>query len=232
MQARDVMTTAVVSVGPETEVKEIAKLLAANRISGVPVVNREGKLVGIVSEGDLMRRPETGTIHRSPWWLWILPLPEEQARKYVKTHGHHASEVMTRRVITVDEEASLESIADILEKHRIKRVPVMRDGTLVGIVSRADLLHGLSAWKVGSDPSINDRAIKQAIEDELNEAGVMTRRVKIVVCGGIVHLWGTVITPAEREAVHVAAESVAGVKALRDNVVALPPDERSYYWAV
>ena len=129
----------------------------------------------------------------------------------MKTHGHHAQDVMTRRVITVGEDASLEAIADVLEKHRIKRVPVVRDGRLIGIVSRADILHGLAAGQTDATPSIDDRTIKQAIEKELAKAGVMAQRVNIIVSGGIVHMWGTVMTPAEKEAVGVAAESVAGV---------------------
>ena len=114
MLARDVMTANVVAVAPETDVREIAKLLLENRISAVPVIDGEGRLVGIVSEGDLMRRPETGTMHPTPWWLWLLVLPEDQARKYVKTHGHHAREVMTSRLITIGENAPLEEIADVL----------------------------------------------------------------------------------------------------------------------
>jgi len=153
-----------------------------------------------------MRRPEARTVQHASWWLWLLLLPEEQARKCVKTHGHHAQDVMTRRVITVDEDASLEAIADVLEKHRIKQVPVVRDGRLIGIVSRADILHGLAAGQADATPSIDDLTIKQAIEKELVEAGVMAQRVNIIVSGGIVHMWGTVITPAEKEAVGVAAD--------------------------
>jgi CBS domain-containing protein len=232
MLARDVMTANVVAVAPETDVREIAKLLLENRISAVPVIDGEGRLVGIVSEGDLMRRPETGTMHPTPWWLWLLVLPEDQARKYVKTHGHHAREVMTSRLITIGENAPLEEIADVLERRRIKRVPVVRDGKLVGIVSRADLLRGLAARQAGTAFSIEDQAIKETIERELAEAGVMARRVKIIVSGGIVHIWGTVITPDEKDAVRVAVEGIPGVKEVRDNVVALPPDERAYYWTM
>ena len=232
MQARDVMTRQVITVEPETDVREIAKRLVENRISAVPVVDAGGQLVGIASEGDLMRRPESGMERRPSWWLSLLLLPEEQARKYVKTHGRHAQDVMTKHVLTVDEDASLETIADVLEKHRIKRVPVARQGKVMGIVSRADLLHGLVAQQSGAGSSIDDRAIKEAIERALADAGVMDLRLNIVVSGGVVHLWGTVITPDEKEAVRVAAENAPGVKGVCDHVHALPPDERAFYWAV
>lgn len=232
MRAHDVMTRHVITVEPETDVREIAKRLVENRISAVPVVGAGGELVGIVSEGDLMRRPESGMDRRPSWWLSLLLLPEEQARKYVKTHGRHAQDVMTKQFIAVDEDASLETIADLLEKHRIKRVPVAREGKVVGIVSRADLLHGLVARQTDARSLIDDQAIKDAIGKALADAGVMGRRLNIVVSGGIVHVWATVITPDEKEAVRVVAENAPGVKGVRDNVHALPPDERAFYWAV
>jgi len=232
MQARDVMTRHVISVDPNTDIREIAKRLVENRISAVPVIDADGQLAGIVSEGDLMRRPESGTERRPPWWLSLILLPEEQAHKYVKTHGRHARDVMTRRVTTVDEDASLETIADALEKHHIKRVPVVRQGNVIGIVSRADLLHGLIALQTGAGASIGDRAIKEAIEKAIIDAGVMNRLLNIVVAGGVVHVSGTVITPDEKEAVRVSVENAVGVKGVRDSVVALPPDERAFYWAV
>jgi CBS domain-containing protein len=232
MQARDVMTTVVVSVTPETDVRAIAKLLVENRISAVPVIEADGTLVGIVSEGDLMRRPESETVRPASWWLWLLLLPEEQARKYIKSHGHHAHDVMTRGVVTVSEDAPLEAIADVLERHRIKRVLVVREDKLVGLVSRANLLHGLVARQSAPVPTETDLTIKNKIEQEMAEAGVMAERVSIVVTGGVVHIWGTVITPAEKDAVRVAVEGVPGVKEIHNNLAALPPDERAYWWAV
>src|SRR6266536_3997807 len=152
MQARDVMTTRVVTVEPDTAIEEVAKRLFENRISAVPVVEGDGRLVGIVSEGDLMRRPESGMERRPSWWLSFLLLPEQSAASYVKAHGRHAKDVMTRNVIMVEDSARIEGIAEILEKHGIKRVPVIREGKLVGIVSRADLLHGLVARQTGVSP--------------------------------------------------------------------------------
>lgn len=124
MQARDVMSTNVITVQSDATVQDIAKRLVENRISAVPVVERGGRLVGIVSEGDLMRRTESGTERHPTWWLFLLAAPEETARDYVKTHGRCAVDVMTRRVITVNEDTPIQEIAETLEKNRIKRVPV------------------------------------------------------------------------------------------------------------
>lgn len=231
MQARDVMQTKVITATPDTTVRNIAKRLLASRISAVPVVDDDGRLVGIVSEGDLMRRPESGTERRPSWWLSLLASTEETALAYVMAHGGHARDVMTRELITVNEDTSLEEIAETLEKHRIKRVPVLRDGRLVGIVSRADLLHGLVARQGTAVPSADDRTIRASVETAFQKAGVRPRFLNVVVSGGIVHLWGVVETDAEKQAARVAAESVPGVKGVRDELGVLPPSMHSVMWA-
>lgn len=228
MRARDIMTTRVVTVEPDTAVDEIARRLLQNRISAVPVVDAHGHLVGLVSEGDLMRRSETGTERHRSWWLTLFALPEQTAIDYVKDHGRHASDVMTREVITVGEESSLEEIAELLEKHRIKRVPVVHDGKVVGIVSRANLLRGLVARGSAAGPSGDDWQLKAAIGENLSKAGVRTELLNVVVSGGVVHLWGVVATAEEKAAVRVAAESVPGVREVRDNVETLPPYMRPF----
>ena len=134
MQAKDVMTRDVTTVSPEATVREIAQLLLERRISAVPVVNAESELLGIVSEGDLIRRPEGGTTRPASWWLSLLTTPEDSALDYVKTHGGHARDVMTRKLVTVDEDTPLWEVARTLEKHHVKRVPVLKGGKLVGIV--------------------------------------------------------------------------------------------------
>lgn len=222
------MTTRVVTVEPDTMIDEVAKRLLENRISAVPVVDAGGHLAGVVSEGDLMRRTETETERHPSWWLSLLLLPEETAVDYVRTHGRHAKDVMTRKVITVDEDASLEEIAETLEKHRIKRVPVVNKSKLVGIVSRANLLHGLVARSSGVGPSVDDWKLKADIEESLSKAGVRTQLLNVVVAGGVVHLWGVVATPTEQAAVRVAAENAPGVKEIRFNVEALPPYMRPF----
>ena len=227
MQARDVMRSQVVTVGPRTHVRDIAKLLLERRISAVPVVDDGGRPLGIVSEGDLMRRPESGTERHPSWWLRLFSSPDDKPIEYIKSHGAHAEDVMTRDLVSVSEEASLEEVANLLEKHHIKRVPVLRDSGLVGIVSRADLLRGLVTRQAGPMPSKDDRALKAEVEKALQEAGAGPEFLGVTVSAGTVHLWGAVNTAAEKQAARVAAENVAGVKAVRDEIGVLPPMVRS-----
>ena len=221
MLARDVMTAGVISVTPETSVRDIAKTLVEHNISGVPVIDKGGRLIGIVSEGDLMRRPESATERQRSWWLKLLVTHEQEVAEYIKTHGQHAADVMSRPVITVAEDATLENVADTLQKHRVKRAPVMRGEKVVGIVARADLLHGLIARQAGQAPSTDDNKIKAALERELKSAGVDTRFLSTIVSGGVVHIWGLVMSAEDREAVRIAAEA-AGAKKTQFNVDVIP----------
>ena len=145
MRAKDIMTANVFSVHPDTSVHDVAKLLLAKRISAAPVVDGTNRVCGIVSEGDLLRRHETGTEKSRSWWTSLVSSTEVRADQYVKAHGLRASDVMTPKVVTVDEDAPVSEIVDILEGQNIKRVPVMRGDRLVGIVSRSNLLQGLVA---------------------------------------------------------------------------------------
>jgi CBS domain-containing protein len=222
MRAGDVMTADVVTVGPATSVTDLAKLMLERRISGVPVVDENGGLVGIVSEGDLMRRAELITARR-PWWAAEARSAEESAKAYVKAHGLKAGDIMTTGVVTIGEHDPLDKIAMLFETHGIKRAPVMRDGKIVGIVSRANLLQGLAAGKgVGFGP--DDGAIRAAVMEAAREdAGVRAALVDITVANGVVHLWGNVGSKAERDAVRVCAEAAEGVRAVEDHLRILPP---------
>ena len=231
MQAKDVMTSRVVTVSPETPVEEIAKRLLERRISAVPVVDPGGRPIGIVSEGDLMRRPEATGERRPSWWLELLAEPEERAREYVRSHGGLAHEVMTRDPVTVEEDAPLDAIAALLEKHRIKRVPVVRDGKLVGIVSRANLIQGVGTGQRAPPASADDRALREQAIQAIEATGARGEFVNVVVSDGIVHLWGTVLSVAEREAVQVAASRVAGAKGLESHLGLLSPGVRAVLWA-
>lgn len=231
MQAKDVMTTTVATVRPEATVREVASLLLRRRISAVPVVDAGGNVLGIVSEGDLIRRPETGTERHPSWWLTLLASPEESAFAYIRTHGGQAGDIMTRKPIAVAEDTALEEVADVLERHRIKRVPVLRDGRLVGILSRADLLHGLVAEQTAPVPSVDDRTIRTAVDAALAQAGVRGEFLSVVVAGGIVHLWGAVESDVEKQAARVAAQSVPGVTDVREEIGVLPPSVRAVMWA-
>jgi len=227
VKAKDVMTRRVVTATPDTGVREIARLLTERRISAVPVVDAEGHVLGIVSEGDLVRRPELGTERHPSWWLRLFLAPEDRAREFVKSHGRRAKDVMTREVVTVDEDASLEDIAELLESRHIKRVPVVREGKIVGIVSRADLLRAFASRKTAPPPTGDDRTLRHRIEQALEEAGVRREFISVMVSGGVAHLWGIVDTPEEREAARVAAESVHGVRAVNIRLNILPPGTRA-----
>ena len=226
MLARDVMTMAVVTVGPDERVEDIAKLLLERSISAVPVVAPDGCLMGIVSEGDLIRRRVRESEGHRSWWLKLLTGPEDRARDYVKIHGHRAEDVMTREVVTVTEDTSVGEIAHILEMRRIKRVPVVREDKVVGIVSRANLLHGLAAQKerTTTAPSPNDRAIRQQIMSVVAREGWVTHgSLNVLVTDGVVELWGWVESDEERKALRIAVDEIQGVRAIQDHLGSVPP---------
>jgi CBS domain-containing protein len=218
MHSKDVMTTNVLTVGPDTDVRTIARSLIERGISAVPVVDHAGRIIGIVSEGDLMRRAEAGTERHPSWWLALFAGPEDTARDYAKSHGLTAKDVMTRPAITVAEDAPLGEIATLLERHRIKRVPVVRDGTIVGIVSRANLLHGLVAKEAAPAVASDDAGIREQVIAGIKAAGITQPYVNVVVGGGIVHVWGFVGSEAEKDAIRIAAETAPGVKSVQNNV--------------
>lgn len=222
MQAKDVMTSPVVTVSPETPVTDVARLLLERHISAAPVVDESGKLLGIVSEGDLMRRPEAGTERRPSWWLTLISDAQDEAREYLKSHGLTARDVMTTHVLAVDEETALGEIATLLEKHRIKRVPVVRDGRVVGIVSRANLLQALVAQAKPVSPPADDRALREAVMQAIQSTGARTLYMNVVVSNGVVHLWGMAHSPEEKHAICVAAASVTGTGQVCEGITLLP----------
>jgi CBS domain-containing protein len=219
------MTTKLVTSEPDTSVRDIAKLMLAHRISGIPIVDKSQRVLGMVSEGDLMRRPESETERTPSWWLEAVFSPRDKAADYIKAHGSKAVDVMTRDVLTVDEDMPIRDVARLLEEHKIKRVPVVRDGKLVGIISRANLLHGLAAS--GSDElhpgAADDRTIRETLLRTLaDEAGINTAMVNVIVTDGAVQLWGLVDSAREKKAARLAAESIAGVKSVENNLGQLP----------
>lgn len=234
MRARDVMTPNVLMVTADTKVEDIAELLLERQVSAVPVVDKDGTLVGIVSEGDLIRRHETDTERRQSWWLAFMTSDGDRVREFVKAHGRVARDVMTRKVVTVDEETELGEIVRLLETKRIKRVPVVRDGKPIGIVSRANLLHGLVAANAGrrNEPAADDRDIRAKILKTLsNDAGVRTELLNVVVNDGVVQIWGATESEETRRAVFLAAESTAGVREVEDRLGIVSPLLRATMWA-
>lgn len=234
MRAMDVMTTNVITVGPDTSVQDVAKILSERGISGVPVVDADNRVIGIVSEGDLLHRVETGTERRPDrvtprrrsWWLDTIGRDEELARDYVKSHGRTANDVMTREVISVDDTTELADVATLLETRRIKRVPVLKDGKLVGIVSRANLVRALAAagTRLTADTAADDRTIRQQLLAELKgQEWVHAWASDIIVRDGFVHIWVSDDRPEEeRQALRIAAENISGVRGVEEHIVPAP----------
>jgi CBS domain-containing protein len=230
MRAMDVMTANVITVDPNTSVQALATLLSERGISGVPVVEADGRLVGIVTEGDLLHRAETGTERRTERrrarWLDTIGSDQEAARDYVKAHGRIVREIMTRDVISVTDTTELADVATLLETKRIKRVPVLRDGKLVGIVSRANLVRALAMTR--SEPAAevdsDDRTIREKLLAELKgQEWVHIWGADIIVRDRVVHLWFSDDRSAEeRQALRVAAENVPGVRQVEEHIVPAP----------
>jgi CBS domain-containing protein len=219
MQARDVMTAKVVTVRPDTPVTEIAKLMIDNRISGLPVVENSGRLVGIVTDGDLYRRSELGTDRRRHSWLEIFGLDTEAANDYIEAHGRTARDVMTTDVIAVAPATSLRQIADLFETKQIRRVPVVADGEVIGIVSRANLVRALASLaSADSLGSLTDRRVRDLVLAEYKRLPWGLRSEEdVVVTDGVVHLWGYVPSDVELIALRVAAGAIPGVKGFKDH---------------
>ncbi|HUN44851.1 MAG TPA: CBS domain-containing protein [Acetobacteraceae bacterium] len=220
MNAADVMTPDVITVRPDTPLDQVVSVMLEHRISGVPVTDKDS-LVGIISEGDLMRRVELGTQPRRSHLLEAFSSTTSLAAEYARTHGRKAAEVMTTDVITVEENAPVAMIAEVMETHRIKRVPVLQDGKLVGIVSRANLLRALAAkLKALPEPLPNDRRIRMTVFNVLqaHKWGSRVSQLDVTVEDGAVTLWGIVSSEEQRMAVRVAAENVPGVTRVLDRL--------------
>ena len=214
--AADVMTPDVVSIGPETSVKEVAELLYSRDISSVPVVDVEGRVLGIVGEGDLIGHAAIVGERRRSWWLSLFSDEGATAQDYIKTHGRTARDVMRSDVVTVEERATLAEIVEVMEHHQVRRVPVVRAGKLVGLVTRGNLLRGLAAL-TSPRPSGDDRTIREQLIREL-EGKPWAHLLDVTVENGVVHLHGTVQGEDERRALQLAAENVAGVKRVEDHL--------------
>src|SRR5246127_395775 len=193
MRARDVMVRAVATTTPETTVEKVARLMINLRISGVPVLDGNGQLVGIVTEGDLLRRAETGTKRQRSRWSEWFSANSRLAAEYIKSHARRVEDVMTREVVTVGELADLGEIAELMETRHIKRIPVVHDGKIVGIVSRADLLQVLASGGTTPADKNSDSLIRERLLAELRtQEWASSAEANVVVSDGIVHFWGTV----------------------------------------
>lgn len=224
MKAADVMVRNVITIGPNAAVGEVADLLVTHRISALPVVDAGGKVVGVISEGDLVRRAEAGTERRRSHWLeWMMP-GQTLAAEFVKSHARKVSDVMTRRVISVTSDAPLSEVATTLERNGIKRVPVVDNGKLVGIVSRANLVQALAClYKRAAPATVDDAQLRANVVAQLEQQSwTHPSLLNVIVHDGTVELWGIVDSATEKKAVRVAAEVTPGVKSVTDNLQVRP----------
>ncbi|PWC76798.1 CBS domain-containing protein [Azospirillum sp. TSH64] len=227
MKAIDLMTPRVITIGPDATVADAARTMLENHISGLPVVDAAGKVVGIISEGDLLRRVELGTERHRSWWLGLVSGGTLPAEDFIKSHARKVADVMTAHVTTVDESASPEEVVRVMETRRIKRVPVVRHGALVGIISRANLLRALASVSPETPAAAaDDRDLKERVAAAVKELSWDSRsHDAIVVRNGVVQLWGFVSSVSQRDALRIAAERVPGVKSVENNIQVVDPAE-------
>jgi CBS domain-containing protein len=220
MRVSDVMTKRVISITPEATILEAIKIMLKNHISGMPVIDGKGQLVGIVTEGDFLHRSETGTERSRSRWLDALFGPSEAAKDFVHSHGLKVKQVMSRNPVTVRENTPLDEVVHLMENRNIRRLPVMRSGKVVGIVSRANLMHGLVSVHRGAPASAKtDAAIRDRILAKIDKQDwAYTATVDVVVRNGIADLWGTITDLAQREALKVLVENTPGVTRVEDHL--------------
>ena len=214
MQAKDIMTTSVITVPQDGKIEDAVRLMLDHQVSALPVVDTDGDLKGLDTDGP-----------RRSWWLELLSGSGNSAQEFVKLNSHHIADVMTRDVVSVEEDAPVAEIARLLEKHRIKRVPVLREGRVVGIVSRANLLHALSALPDGAlgEPSEDDRVLRSKIDEALKEVpGATVNLINYTVDKGNVAIWGVADSDFEENAIRVAVENVSGVRSVDIHMGRLP----------
>lgn len=223
MKAVDVMSLGAATIRSDASVAEAARLMLEYRISGLPVVDADGNLVGIVTEGDFLRRPEAGTERRRPRWLELFVGSERLADEYVHSHSRKVEDVMTRTVVTATEDTPVEEVIELMERHRIKRVPVVRDRKIIGIVSRANFLRAVARLADEAPAfSASDEEIRKKIMTELDsQAWGKDASINVFVRNGIVHLSGIIFDQRKRQAWRVAAENVPGVKSVVDHIISI-----------
>jgi len=226
MRAKDVMTSPVITIRPDTTIVEAIRIMLLRRISGLPITDQNGQLLGILTEGDFLHRAETGTQRRRPRWLEFLVGPGRLADEYTRSNARKVSELMTADPITVAEDTPLHEIVELMEKHQIKRVPVISKGQVEGIVTRANLLHALVGLYRQTQPSTpsEDSIIRSRLLAKLaEEKWVPKGLINPIVRGGVVELFGSIMDERERKALIVLAENIPSVKGVRDHLAWVEP---------
>jgi CBS domain-containing protein len=219
MRAHQIMTRPVITVTPETTIVEAANTMLQRHVSGLPVTDATGKLVGIISEGDFIRRGEIGTQRKRGRFLKFILGPGQAATDFVHEHGRKVAEIMTQQPLTITEDAALEEIVELMEKNNVKRLPVMRGDKIVGIVSRANLLQAVASLaREIPDPTADDDHIRNRVIDAIEKNDWCPFGLSVIVRGGIVHLSGVITEERSRKAAVVAAENVTGVVKVHDHL--------------
>ncbi len=223
MRVADLMTKDCISALPRMTLADAARIMLANHVTGLPVVDTDGKLVGVVSEGDLLRRAELGTDGKPANWLKTLLMPESVAADYIATHARHVGDVMTRNPVSVTPATELSEAAELMVRAHIKRLPVLEEGKLVGVISRTDLLRALVRKLIETTPDATDEEIHDYIKGELAHASWAPRHgIRIHVKEKIVDLHGPIFCDEERRAMIVIAENTPGVKEVQDHLYVDP----------
>ncbi len=229
MQVQDAMTRNVIGIQTDATIGKAIELMLQGRVSGLPVFDAERQLVGIVSEGDLLRRSELGTEKHRPRWIEFLLGPGRMAEEYVHTHGRKVEEVMSRNVITTTEMADLGEAIDLMNRHHIKRLPVMFNARVVGVLTRADVLRKLAERLPKDSRQIGDAELKSAVLTELErQKWAPIAWIDVSVADGIVEFRGNITDERQRDALHVVAENVPGVKGIHDHLVWVEPNTGTF----
>lgn len=220
MKASEIMTRRVISIEPEATIVQAIKLMLKNHLSGLPVIDRSGKLVGIITEGDFLHRREIGTEIKRNAWFDVIFGSEQSAHDYMRAHAHTVADLMTRPPITVDGDMSLDKVVHLMERHRIKRLPVERKGKVVGIISRANLMRALASIHRGSsETSRNDQEIRKRIVADIEKQNwAYGTDIMVLVRDGVVDLCGTLNDSSQRGALKALVREKSGVRKLYDHL--------------
>jgi CBS domain-containing protein len=223
MQAQDVMARGVIAIGPDMPVQFAARAMISNKVSALVVMGIDARLMGIISEGDLLRRVETGTEQTHSAWPEMFVSSDTLTKQFIKSRGKRARDVMTRDVVTAAPETPLREIADLMEKHGVKRVPILKDDIVVGIVSRADFLRVLASVSETADWVESDRAMHERFVESIEGQPWANRPFNVAINERRAELWGYVYSEAEKTAVRVAVEAIPGIETVEDHLRVMPP---------
>jgi CBS-domain-containing membrane protein len=217
MRVEDVMTADVIAVGPEVSVHKAARLMSDHGVSGLPVIDAEGRVIGIVTEGDLILRQAAPRARH--WWARFFADPEALARDYRKAAGTTVGEVMTRAVVSVGPDLGIEAAARILYDRGLRRVPVVRDGRLVGILARGDLVKAIAATPVFRVWAPDDELVR-AMRERIKAEPWTAPGIVVEASEGVITLWGAVATGAERSALETMARAIPGCRGVDNRLMA------------